>query len=245
MQDAAAEHEQQAQSPRLPVPPEDYGRRERRQKRVESESVSQTKARPLASLPARLAKRFQIAWKKADTRPKPQRVMVFAAPFRTRSVAVSRFSPDTLVQLVFAAFLLALAYPTARGRSETSGDRRIRPAFVMVAGVGIGVLAGLVGIGGAALTVPLMILGFGLRFKVAATSLAMNFLTGVTGAAGYLVAGVVQLGSLPTLILGAMVEAWAGGAFRDRVPERAIRRGFAVFMVFTAVPIAFDAATGR
>lgn len=147
---------------------------------------------------------------------------------------------------MFAAFLLALAYPTARGRSETSGDRRIHPAFVMVASVGIGVLAGLVGIGGAALTVPLMILGFGLRFKVAvATSLAMNFLTGVTGAAGYLVAGVVQIGSLPTLILGAMVGAWAGVAFRDRVPERAIRRGFAAFMVFTAVRIAFDAATGR
>ncbi len=168
------------------------------------------------------------------------------APSTLAGVAVSRFSPDVVVQLVFATFLLVLAYPTARGRSETSGDRRIHPAFVMVAGVGIGILAGLVGIGGAALTIPLMILGFGLRFKVAAaTSLAMNFLTGVAGAAGYLATGVVQLGSLPGLILGAMLGAWVGVAFRDRVPEAAIRRGFAVFMVFTALRIAFDAATGR
>lgn len=164
------------------------------------------------------------------------------APSTLAGVAASRFSPDVVVQLVFATFLLALAYPTARGRSEAVGQRKIPLIFVMLAGVGIGVLAGLVGIGGAALTIPLMAAGFGLRFKVAvATSLAMNFLTGVAGAGGYLFTGVVDLGSLPTLIVGATVGAWVGVALRDRVPEMLIRRGFAVFIVLTAVRILVDA----
>lgn len=79
MQDAAAEHEQQSQSPHLRVSPEDYGRHERRQKQVESESISQTKAGLLASLPARLVKRFQIARKKADTRTRPEAASIVAS----------------------------------------------------------------------------------------------------------------------------------------------------------------------
>lgn len=167
------------------------------------------------------------------------------APSTLAGVAVSSFSPDVVVQLVFATFLLALAYPTASGSSGSGTGRRIHPGFVMAAGVGIGILAGLVGIGGAALTIPLMTLGFGLRFKVAvATSLAMNFLTGVAGAGGYLATGLIELGSLPPLILGAVAGAWIGVSLRDRMPERGIRRGFAVLMVLTAIRILADALGG-
>ncbi len=168
------------------------------------------------------------------------------APSTLLGVAIGRQSPEAVVQLVFATVLLVLAYPTARGRSQSSGsDRKIHPAFVLLAGVGVGVLAGLVGIGGAALTIPLMVLGFGLRFKVAAaTSLAINLLTGVAGGAGYAASGLVQLGSLPTLIVGAVLGAWLGVGARDRVPELFIRRGFALFMVFTAARILLDATNG-
>jgi len=167
------------------------------------------------------------------------------APSTLAGVAVSSFSPNVVVQLVFAAFLLVLAYPMALGRSEAGMGRRVHPVIVIVAGVGIGILAGLVGIGGAALTIPLMMLGFGLRFKVAvATSLAMNFLTGVAGTAGYLAAGLVELGSLPPLILGATAGAWIGVALRDRTPERSIRRAFAIVISLTAIRILFDALGG-
>ena len=168
------------------------------------------------------------------------------APSTLVGVAISRFSPEPLVQLVFATFLLFIAYPTARGRSQSSGGaRKIHPALVLLGGVGIGILAGLTGIGGAALMIPLMVLGFGLRFKPAiATSLAVNFLTGIAGAAGYLGTGLVQLGSLPTLILGAVFGAWLGVGLRDRIPEMFLRRGFALFMVAVAVRILIDAANG-
>jgi uncharacterized membrane protein YfcA len=116
---------------------------------------------------------------------------------------------------------------------------------VLLGGIGIGILAGLTGIGGAALMIPLMVFGFSLRFKPAiATSLAVNFLTGIAGAAGYLGTGLVQLGSLPTLILGAVFGAWLGVGLRDRIPEMFLRRGFALFMVAVAVRILIDAANG-
>jgi uncharacterized membrane protein YfcA len=168
------------------------------------------------------------------------------APSTLVGVAISRFSPESLVQVVFAAFLLFLAYPTARGRSQSSeGARKLHPALVLLGGIGIGILAGLTGIGGAALMIPLMVFGFGLGFKTAiATSLAANFLTGIAGAAGYLATGLVQLGSLPTLIAGAVFGAWLGVGFRDRIPEIVLRRGFALLMVFVAVRIIVDAANG-
>jgi hypothetical protein len=168
------------------------------------------------------------------------------APSTLVGVAVSRFSPESFVQIVFAAFLFFLAYPTARGRSQPSGGAgKLHPALVLLGGVGIGVLAGLTGIGGAALMIPLMVLGFGLGFKTAiATSLAVNFLTGIAGAAGYLAAGLVELESLPTLIAGAVFGAWAGVSLRDRLPEMVLRRGFALLMVVVAARIMLDAASG-
>jgi len=93
--------------------------------------------------------------------------------------------------------------------------------------------------------IPLMTLGFGLRFKsVTATSLAVNVFTGIARAAGYLRTGLVQLGSLPTLVLGAVFGAWLGVGLRDRIPDTFLRRGFALFMVTVAVRIVIDAVNG-
>lgn len=165
------------------------------------------------------------------------------APGALVRVEISRNSPEVVIQLVFAALLILLSYPTARGGfGSTGAGRRVHPALVLVAGGGVGVLAGLVGIGGAALIVPLMSLGFGLGFKKAvSTSLGVNFFTGVAGGSGYLAADLIRLGSLPPLIIGSMAGAWAGVMLRERVPEAYLRRSFAVLMLLTAVRILADA----
>src|SRR5918997_2989898 len=64
------------------------------------------------------------------------------APSTLVGVAISHFSPEPLVQLVFATFLLFIAYPTARGRRSQSseGARKIHPALLLLGGVGIGIL---------------------------------------------------------------------------------------------------------
>lgn len=159
------------------------------------------------------------------------------APSTLIGVAISRVSPDVVVELAFAALLLCLAYPTAKGRSDgVRASKNIPVALVFAAGVSIGALSGLVGVGGGVLMVPLMVLGMGLTTKTAiSTSLAVVLSAGVVGALGYIAVGVVDLGALPPLILGAMAGAWLGVRLRDPLPDRALRVGFAGFMVVTAV----------
>ncbi len=169
------------------------------------------------------------------------------APSALVGVAINRFSPETVVQLAFAAFLIVLAYPMARARPQTAeGSRKkIHPALVLLVGAGVGVMAGLVGIGGAVLMTPLMVFGLGLRVKTAmATSLAITIFTGIVGSAGYIATGFDRLSSLPPLIAGAILGAWLGASSRDRIPETILQRGFALFMVVVAVRIVVDAVNG-
>lgn len=164
------------------------------------------------------------------------------APCALIGVAISRISPERVVEVVFAILLLSLAYPTARGGSQAPGSgRRISTPLLLLAGGGIGALSGLVGVGGGVLMVPLMMLGLGLRPKVAIpTSLAVTFFTGIMGAAGYIATGFDRLWSLPPLIVGSIAGAWLSVHLRDRTPDRALRTGFALLMVVIAVRLIFE-----
>jgi len=165
------------------------------------------------------------------------------APASLIGVYISSVSPTVVVQVTFAGVLLALAYPTAHGSSGPSESRRKIPVtLVFLAGVGIGALSGLVGVGGGVVIVPLLILGLGLSTKRAiSTSLAVVLATGVVASLGYAVAGFADLLSLTPLVVGSMVGAWLGVRLRDWLPEKAIRIGFAAFMVVTALRTLGDA----
>lgn len=166
------------------------------------------------------------------------------APSALIGVAINRISPEVVVEVVFATLLLALAYPTARGRGDLEGGRqRLHPAVVLIAGVGIGTLSGLVGVGGGVLMVPLMVLGLGLRPKVAiATSLAVVLFVGVVGAAGYFATGFDRFAALVPLVAGCVAGAWLGVRVRDLTPDAYLRGGFALFMVAVAIRLFADAA---
>ncbi|MDQ4126595.1 MAG: sulfite exporter TauE/SafE family protein [Actinomycetota bacterium] len=162
------------------------------------------------------------------------------APSSLIGVFISRVSPEIVVKVAFAVLLLALAYPTARGRGEYDADRKDIPLpLVFVAGIFIGSLSGLVGVGGGVMMVPLMVLGMGLTTKGAvSTSLAVVMFTGVIGAAGYVATGFrdpQDLLSLPPLIVGSMVGAPLGVRLRDRLPSGVIRVIFGAFMVIVAL----------
>lgn len=160
------------------------------------------------------------------------------APSALIGVAISRISPSVLVEVVFAIILLLLAYPTARGDLNLGYSVKIPTILVIVAGMIIGTLSGLVGVGGGVLMVPLMVLGLGLRTKVAvATSLAITFFTGVVGSIGYIATGFDEFASLPPLVIGSIVGAWLGVRLRVHTPDKALRIVFAGFMVLVAIRI--------
>lgn len=166
------------------------------------------------------------------------------APASLIGVFVSTISSSVVVQVAFAAVLLALAYPTARGSAGPSEEGlKIPVALVLLAGVGIGALSGLVGVGGGVVMVPLMVLGLGLSTKQAvSTSLAVVLFTGVVASVGYAVAGFSDFLSLVPLVVGAMMGAWLGVRLRDWLPEKVVRIGFAGFMVVIALRTLGEAA---
>ena len=161
------------------------------------------------------------------------------APSSLIGVLISRVSPEVVVKVAFATLLLALAYPTARGRGDYDSDRRIPLPLVFLAGIFIGTLSGLVGVGGGVVMVPLMVLGMGLTTKGSvSTSLAVVMFTGIVGAAGYVATGfrdMQDLLSLPPLIVGSVIGAPLGVRTRDWLPENIVRIGFGVFMVIVAL----------
>ncbi|HJQ28871.1 MAG TPA: sulfite exporter TauE/SafE family protein [Rubrobacter sp.] len=170
------------------------------------------------------------------------------APSSLIGVFISRVSPDVVVKLAFATLLIALAYPTARGGGEYDPDRKHMPLpLVLLAGIFVGTISGLVGVGGGVVMVPLMVLGMGLTTKKAvSTSLAVVMFTGIVGATGYVATGfsdVQDLLSLPPLIIGSIIGAPLGVRIRDWLPEKVVRIGFGVFMVIVALRL-FGEALG-
>jgi uncharacterized membrane protein YfcA len=170
------------------------------------------------------------------------------APSSLIGVLISRVSPDVVVKVAFATLLIALAYPTARGGGEYDSDRKNIPLpLVFLAGIFIGTLSGLVGVGGGVVMVPLMVLGMGLTTKRAiSTSLAVVMFTGIVGAAGYVATGfrdVQDLLSLPPLIIGSVIGAPLGVRIRNWLPANVVRIGFSVFMVIVALRL-FSEALG-
>ncbi|MGB3681494.1 MAG: sulfite exporter TauE/SafE family protein [Rubrobacteraceae bacterium] len=162
------------------------------------------------------------------------------APSSLIGVAVSRVSPETVVEVVFSLLLLALAYPTSRGGGSSvgGGGRKLPLPLTIIAGVFVGALSGLVGVGGGVMLVPLMVLGLGLEVKTAvSTSLAVVLFTSFVGASGYILTGFSDVLSLPPLVIGAIVGAWLGVRVRDPLPEDKLRIGFAIFMVIVALRI--------
>ena len=167
------------------------------------------------------------------------------APSSLIGVLISRVSPEIVVKVAFATLLLALAYPTARGGGEYDTDKRIPLPLVFLAGIFVGTVSGLVGVGGGVVLVPLMVLGMGLTTKQAvSTSLAVVMFTGIVGAAGYIATGFrdpQQLLGLPPLIIGSVIGAPLGVRMRDWLPEHVVRIGFGVFMVIIALRLLGEA----
>ena len=144
---------------------------------------------------------------------------------------------DGTTQLImFAIVMLLAAISMLRGpkridRTRTSS--KLGP-IVLVVGVGVGILTGLVGVGGGFLIVPALVLLAGIPIKEAVgTSLLVIAMNSASGFAGY--AGRIEI---PWVFVGAF-SAIAGvgivaGAYLVRfVSAAALRRGFALFLLFT------------
>lgn len=155
------------------------------------------------------------------------------------SRAALRVSGDAQL-LVFGVILLAAAgmmLRPVRGHGEASRPRSPLP-LIGVLGAGVGFLTGFIGVGGGFMYVPALVLLGGLEMKQAVgTSLALIALSSATGVASYLGRVPIDWAMVVPFTALAFVGVAIGSALVPKVPQRALRRGFAVFMILMGLMV--------
>ena len=175
---------------------------------------------------------------------------VAGAPAAVGGAALSRALDPRVVLGVLAVLLVVAAVRLAVGEVEggrgagaapASGPGRV--AVVVVAGLVVGLLTGLVGVGGGFLVVPVLVAALGLPLREAvATSLLVVTLNAVVGLAAH-----AQDVSLPpglTAVFGATAVATAllGERASARVGQRPLSLVFAAALVGVGVLVGLSAA---
>jgi uncharacterized membrane protein YfcA len=136
-----------------------------------------------------------------------------------------------------AALPLMLVPPSRLPGTEAPFDRRAAIAYPAV----IGFMSGLVGAGGAFLTVPVLIALIRVPVRLAiGTSLAMTSLAAVLGALGKVVTAQVPFGPAGAVVLGSLVGARAGAGLSGRVPTDWLRAILFVLIALVTVRVWAD-----
>jgi uncharacterized membrane protein YfcA len=146
-------------------------------------------------------------------------------------------SPPVLL-MTFAAMMLVIAILMIR-RKE-SGDEQINEKSstwkALLAGFGVGVLTGFLGVGGGFLIVPALVMFGGLSMKEAVgTSLFVIFLNCVAGFIGHLSQNHFDW-SLTALVTGLAIAGTILGSFLShKIAAHRLQKGFAVFVLIVAL----------
>ena len=106
-------------------------------------------------------------------------------------------------------------------------------------GLLIGLISGLIGIGGGTMLVPLFMYGFKMNiYKAVGTSLAVIAPVSLVGAYSHHLKGNVDLGPVLIVAIAASIGIFAAGQIIHVVPETALKRAFALFLLFVAFRMA-------
>jgi uncharacterized membrane protein YfcA len=149
----------------------------------------------------------------------------------------------------FALALLASSTVMFRGRRERAGDggaaaleRDTRQSLLLaLAGLAVGVLTGVVGVGGGFMIVPALVLLARVPMKEAVgTSLLVIALNAASGFAGYLGQVEVAWALMGAFTAIAVAGILAGTRLVRYVPQEMLRRGFAIFLVLMGVLVLYQ-----
>lgn len=150
---------------------------------------------------------------------------------------------------VLAALQLLLEWPRRGAAGAESAADAPRGVGMSLAGVGIGIVSALVGIGGGSMTVPLLVWRGVPPVRAVGSSSACGVAIGLSAAAGYASGGAVAsmpAGSIGYVFLPAAIGiaitsvamAPVGAALAHRISPPALKRIFAGFLLAMAVVLA-------
>lgn len=183
-----------------------------------------------------LARHGHVCWRLALAFSLPAAAGSFAGTIANRTVS------GAVLIVAFVPIMLLAAGATwqraAAGRADEMGPcPRVGIWALIIAGFGVGALTGFFGVGGGFMIVPVLTLWFGVVFRRAvATSLVIITITGGAALAIHLVEGATLDVPITIALAGSTaVGAVCGTLVAQRLPQRALGRGFA--LVVTAVAI--------
>lgn len=150
---------------------------------------------------------------------------------------IGGYIPGAILMVLFAVMMIVTATAMIRGRKRQpaqSTDTEHKPALlrILLDGFLVGIATGLVGAGGGFLIVPALNLLGGLPMAIAVgTSLLVITMKSFAGLGGYLFSVQLNWPIVLAFTATAIAGSFAGVAFAGRVPERALRKGFGIFVL--------------
>lgn len=116
------------------------------------------------------------------------------------------------------------------------GVKNIVPGFfISILG---GIVAGMLGVGGGLINVPVISILMGAPIKVAiATS---NFIIGVTALSGsivYFIRGLINPIIVAPVVLGIVIGAFIGANYMPKIRNITLRRLFSLYLIYTAIKL--------
>lgn len=165
-----------------------------------------------------------------------------AVVFAGFAAAYSSRVPAALLKLIFGLLLLGAAalliFGLDIGGGGIGGAWRFPAALLL--GLGSGLLTGLLGIGGGAFIVPLLVFAFGFDQHLAqGTSLAIMIPAGLVGTIVHARAGRLDSKLVIGLVLGVAAGAFLGGKLALLLPERPLQIIFGVILFWTGTRYVF------
>ena len=172
--------------------------------------------------------------------------VAMAATSLAGAVASRHFSDHALL-VIFAVMITAALPLVAVGAGDTdeSPPTTTGPPFSRALAIAalalIGAASGLVGAGGAFLTVPVMITLLRLPIRLAiGTSLAVTGMSALTGVLGKALTAQIPFGPAGAVVLGSLVGARLGSRVSRRVGVRVLRLVLAGLVVLVAIRVWWD-----
>lgn len=155
-----------------------------------------------------------------------------------------------------AAASLAVTAPVAAGGSSAAGAQaaplealaiKLTPKYVAkvaLIGVVAGFMSGYVGVGGGFIMVPLFVSMLGIPMRLASgTSLTAVCILAIPGVIEQAVLGNIDYMVGVAMMVGSIPGAIVGANLVKRVPERALRFAFALFLLLMAVLLVVNEAS--
>ena len=122
-----------------------------------------------------------------------------------------------------------------------SGVKSFSAVTLLLGGAVAGVMAGLLGVGGGIIVVPLLVYGFGIPLRMSiGTSSALVLVSAVVGTTAHLIGQHVNLTLVAALLLGSFLGVRAGVWHSHRLHVAHLQRAFALLVLLVAGIVLFE-----